>query len=584
MTEHSYLDPGAMKQQCLVAMNNLRADNDALKTAELSLTMFANDTELKGSSFDTLKSQISDYKSVLQEIRASNDSDIADFRTLIQAVGNEVLDGSYILAQQSKAMAEAHFYEDKSQKWLEDANNNPFWGLDWYYYGKAAYYSKLAANSIELYKEMKAKEAAYDNIENATRSLFSASAYIRNTARSALMSMTGAFVNGSYQPDMTAGWRKEITENQVNRVMYVSEDGETVVNWQEVEKILKKDANEITEAEYYALTQAYVHMENEDLAQFVKLLMNKEGDIYWSPVYGAYGNGIFISTTEWKVDEVKTNKLLRCMKEEIKNTLEGVKDGTIDAPTQVRVLQRNTILEVVKDVETFRGEYEGEAPDLSFVSGDDNLVTMLFYEERTSGKAEYYTSYGQSSVVFHDTSVGLDLELEGIEVANASYRGFFCGENVIAESMADYAADEVASYVIDNLPEAISKGAGKALGVVGLGVDIVQGMEEQAETVAFLDEWDKITKKMEIFEQYQCMVNIVEYDIADGKQTVLYGYEGKRTEAVVNQTNVVFEEYGGHTFTVKEIVENPLKVCDEYYESINGDDIAEDRFNEATNW
>ena len=122
MTEQSYLDPGAMKRQCLVAMNNLRADNDALKTADLSLTMFANDTELKGSSFDTLKSQISDYKTVLQEIRSSNDSDIADFRTLIQTVGDEVLDGNYILSQQSKAMAEAHFYEGQSEKWLEDAN------------------------------------------------------------------------------------------------------------------------------------------------------------------------------------------------------------------------------------------------------------------------------------------------------------------------------------------------------------------------------------------------------------------------------------------------------------------------------
>ena len=272
------------------------------------------------------------------------------------------------------------------------------------------------------------------------------------------------------------------------------------------------------------------------------------------------------------------------MKEEIKNTLEGVKDGTIDAPTQVRVLQRNTILEVVKDVETFRGEYEGEAPDLSFVSGDDNLVTMLFYEERTSGKAEYYTSYGQSSVVIHDTSVGLDLGLEGIEVANASYRGFFCGENVVAENVADYAADEAASYVIDSLPEAISKGAGKALGVVGLGVDIVSDMEEQKAAVAFLNESEKTGKQIEIYKKIECPTNIVEYDTAGGKQIVLYGYEGKHTESIVSQVNKVFEEYGGRTFTVREVVENPLGVCGEFMEHINGNDSAEDKFNEACNW
>ena len=165
---------------------------------------------------------------------------------------------------------------------------------------------------------------------------------------------------------------------------------------------------------------------------------------------------------------------------------------------------------------------------------------------------------------------------------NASYRGFFCAGNVGAENIGEYAVDEMANYVTDNLPEMTSKVTSEALGVAGLAFDIVQGIEEQKATDNFLDDWEDTEKQVEIYKSYGCMTNIAEYDTVEGKRTVLYGYEGKYTETIVNQSNAVFEEYGGRTFTVQEIIEKPSRVCSEYAECVNGNNEAEDKFNDAT--
>lgn len=105
MDHGSYLDPGSIKAQCEGSIRVLQNDNDALQTAESSLDAFINDSEIKSSAFDTLKQQLSDYKTIIQAMKTANHSDMEDYQILKNGVGDEILNGSTILTQKENAEA-----------------------------------------------------------------------------------------------------------------------------------------------------------------------------------------------------------------------------------------------------------------------------------------------------------------------------------------------------------------------------------------------------------------------------------------------------------------------------------------------
>ena len=85
MTEQSYLNPTAIREQCALAVRHLEEDNESLRTAESSINCFAQAGELKGAAFEALKQQLADYREAVQALRSCNEADIADFRTLAGA-------------------------------------------------------------------------------------------------------------------------------------------------------------------------------------------------------------------------------------------------------------------------------------------------------------------------------------------------------------------------------------------------------------------------------------------------------------------------------------------------------------------
>ena len=116
MTEQSYLNPTAIREQCALAVRHLEEDNESLRTAENSINCFAQAEELKGAAFEALKQQLADYREAVQAIRSANEADIADFRTLAGAVGEEVLIGENILKQQREALSAKDNYENMARE------------------------------------------------------------------------------------------------------------------------------------------------------------------------------------------------------------------------------------------------------------------------------------------------------------------------------------------------------------------------------------------------------------------------------------------------------------------------------------
>ena len=63
------------------------------------------------------------------------------------------------------------------------------------------------------------------------------------------------------------------------RFMPTDSTGNTTVNWDEIEKIVGKDASEITAEEYYALSVVYLNLDAEDLTRFLSLFIDKTKDV-----------------------------------------------------------------------------------------------------------------------------------------------------------------------------------------------------------------------------------------------------------------------------------------------------------------
>lgn len=213
MTEYDYLNPADIKAQCDAAIVRLERDNEALCTVENSLDTFIDDDEIKSVAYDALKQQISDYKTLLQAMREANNSDASDFAVLKASIGDEILDGACILTQKQTALQARKYDEGMAQGYERDSWTAEYPWLSWYYGWKANQYWQMAEIDQQLYNAWQAKEEAFDAIEASTNGLFRSSMQLRQAAQRGLESITSAFQNGTYKPNMSAEWRNTFTDD-----------------------------------------------------------------------------------------------------------------------------------------------------------------------------------------------------------------------------------------------------------------------------------------------------------------------------------------------------------------------------------
>lgn len=114
--------PEWYKSQCDQAIHKLENDNETLDIVSKSVTAFSTDNEIKSVSFENLKQQLADYITVIDAIKSANAYDIAEFSTLKDLVGDEVLDGANIQSQMKKHLITRSFIWKKqmSMKWKRD--------------------------------------------------------------------------------------------------------------------------------------------------------------------------------------------------------------------------------------------------------------------------------------------------------------------------------------------------------------------------------------------------------------------------------------------------------------------------------
>ncbi len=222
MNRSSYLDPSAIQNQCENAIQILNSDIDALQMLDHSLDGFATNNEIMSKSFNTLKQQLGDYKTVTQAICMAHESDKMDYESLKGAVAEAdgVLDGNIIITNMEKAKEDYEENLRKEQEYRAMASSTYAMlipGVMQNYLGMAQSQMVEAEKNKQIYEEWKLKEETYDNIGSATNGLFSASAGMRSAINSAIEGIAGSFsvYEGAYVPNINALWRSEIDNARI---------------------------------------------------------------------------------------------------------------------------------------------------------------------------------------------------------------------------------------------------------------------------------------------------------------------------------------------------------------------------------
>lgn len=584
MTENSYLNPVDIVRQSVYAIWNLEKDNDAVAIAENKLCDFANDTELQGDAFDTLKQQISDYSTVLQALRSANDSDIADFDTLAKSVGTSVLDGSVIIPEKNNAYNDMLSYNDTANSYLARANNCSWWeyllGTSQYYMQMAAHYAYLASVSEEIFHEFEAKEEAYDDIESATQGLFSASESTRQAAKNALKSMANSFVDGKYVPDMEAAWRIDIVNCYYERVFTETDDGTLTINMQEVEKILKKDAADITPQEYEVITLAFLNADESELEKIIQYTMGEKTDYEFDFAGKTFGNRV--EHSEWKVDNEKLNTIQNYVAGMAEISLayihefRNIPDSDLDTQMVKQrdvMLQRLSLLNIVSGIGKFRGEYDSDYPAIEITADDNGDLTLTFCEYRNVGSdmAPAFYDLGESTVTISATVLGSRIDdhaASDIEYRFASYFGNYS----VAQETGKFVADQVTGEMISNASEQFGEYVtktlgketlGKAIGFIPLVGDIagfaldasMDSAQAEQDTEFMQTEFTKLESAL-VYADFDCCANFIEYDMYDNTGNVIFAYPGERTDEIIAELNEAF----GTNFDREQLLKNTNEV------------------------
>lgn len=485
MYKFDMLIPERIKEQCNSAIRTLKKDTEDIRKIQSSLQSFISDDELISTAYTALKMQLSDYLSVLSVMILANDMDIADFEQLKAAVGNEKLDGTAIKNNMSDAQRDRDYHNAASAEYRSMAYYSSWLVIgamiDWYN-DMANYHSACAGFASAKYNLWRAKEEKFDEINEITGKLFTSSSVIRDSARKGLESVRGAFQRGAYIIDMDAEWRNELSSAKNEIIKKVTEQfvtekgkGQKEYNWEEIEELLGKKANEVSDLEYLALVNMVSNMTNEELmALFAKGQKNETN--YFQQMFGGQSFytcevlqemsdrylamatvlseiTIFNENSQYNYDEVQiTNELSRAtlIAQIMKSMYEGTgKKHNVEISSE----ESDGKVTYIAEVSVFA--------DISANVGEPIVAEM-------QGKTIRVNPWGSTAVVEFDLE---DAVIETLYSLNKS----------VTEDLAKTGGELILSYACEQLGKRTIDEAGKVLSYPVTAVQIAFDIKENYE-------------------------------------------------------------------------------------------------------
>ncbi|MBC2283047.1 hypothetical protein [Listeria booriae] len=357
--------------------------------------------------------------------------------------------------------------------------------------------------------------------------------------------------------------------------------------WQD---ILCKDVSEISDEEYAALALLYATIDKEKLDEFLKLCMNKAEDVDYTLVQefmGPSAGQLNEDHSKWEPDIEKMNRIMV--------NLQGMRDNSVlllqyvDSESNNSlyrelknysndIMQRMTLLSVVRDTESFHGAYKGTEPDIEVMNQKDGSIVLGFKGYRNIGSpvSATFTNFADSSITISGTQNGNMIDISVLQESRVAFANHFGAPSLVGAT-TDFTVDQASGLAIDGLStvagDALERsgkiGLSKAIGcvpfigdVISAGFDYYNDTQEHQANTTFIEGQLLGIENAQIYSNFDCVASLVTLDTADTEGSTIYIEVGQETHERVRKVN----EACGTNFTVADIVQDPQKVINKVIE------------------
>ena len=196
MTNRDKLNPGTIKNQCMMAKRDASNDINTLNSNKSAMNAFVNDTQIKSVSFDQMKLQINCYNEAIDTMISANNKFISECESLEGAVGDEVLIGETILTNKKKNKETSDKMYEKAHHYAMMAASAILPSIAAMYMAMAAFFRGLGDIYFAIYLYWLGKEQKFDSIEASTADLFSDFSSYSGDIQAKFNALNGSFVLG----------------------------------------------------------------------------------------------------------------------------------------------------------------------------------------------------------------------------------------------------------------------------------------------------------------------------------------------------------------------------------------------------
>lgn len=394
-------------------------------------------------------------------------------------------------------------------------------------------------------------------------------------------------------------------EEALDRVFDVDENGVVTYDMDEVEDILSKDADEITEAEYYAVALAFTYMGEHDMETTICLLMDEGEDHDYTWIQENIG--MQEDYTEWQLDDDKYESFCNGLNNVSNQNLltinvldyayEDTGDTTYrdlaDAEYERRldIVQRCALVESLSNVKSFRADMGDDDPDIDIDILDDGSLRFEFHEwgivEGTQYTDNIVTSnLHESSIVIGSCHSGVGTDITTTNAVNiANHNHFAAGFNSDGFEDSDacamfwishvlgFGGETAHAYVSNGIGESVkslNNIAGEAVPYVDVLItSVVNGVVDYntgVNNALFLENQEVLLESGNVYNVFDCNTCMVTYDMCDHHgESGLYAQAGRDTVVRV----VEYNYYTGNSYTIEDIINNPSDMHDEFTDLID---------------
>ncbi len=392
-------------------------------------------------------------------------------------------------------------------------------------------------------------------------------------------------------------WSVDLGCCHVGQVTYLDDDGIERINMVETRKILKKNADDITDSEYKQIGDVVVKANDKELTQVIKYCMEPNSEeekvanyqlrtpnTYW-------GN---MAYEEWGINQ---EKMIRIEAEVAKHSAVLLMELQLETNENNNkilqyerdfVNQKLTLLGAVREFDAFHSELGAEEPQFTISTipeGEENQLAKIVSFEEYNQVGPSGGNYRTSTITIDQTTNGTITNMKATKEARSQFRAHFCDVSVsqgIADALWEQGKEQLQSNgekVLLNTFEIAGSSlyvtAGGMIG--GAAKTFIIEQVEQAQDLEFIDvQFDNLDATI-IYSQYGASVNQVRYDTALRTGYDMYAYEGEHTYARVMEVNRAMGNDVDNYITVEQVLTKPNEIfakADEYSQlaGMNGND------------